>query len=1254
MTAEGGAPIIAHRETGYQVLQPWKAPPLSGEELISEDDTKSSSSQRPSMVALGAACLSAVAASIVLWFRPGARQETICGLSVGAYVGFALQNKFRANQREKQMIRHVVASEWEEIVDDVSEYHAGQLMQAVYWIKARDTESLNWLNTMVRIMWPYYNEAICNNVVASLEPMLATFKPAFMKEIKFESFTLGEQPFQFHSMRMVRERDGEPLDNEVEFLMDIRWNGDVKINLAFTVLGTCDFCEIKISDMVIVGTVRVLLRPGVPIIPCFGSISVSFVEPPAIDFLLTLTGALALTSPIQAWIKPMISGFVNEKYVWPQQMVVPMFPEDVVSPDLYQPKMKGILRVRFLKASGLRAVDFSGHSDPYIIAYTVRSRSFTSSIVKNSTEPEWEEEETYFRIMEVSQYLYIQVKDADTTLLSSAVGSLKAEDLGRARVGPLTHISGLINGGLPVERWFDLGNDEWSTLQEDGTRGPGKGAGKILLLMEYMPLEMLRNRKAVLSHRKSGYHAQHGLLFCQLVRGVNLGTSSVRLTAKLLGYPEMTKHSMWKKPVTVEDVAEAQGKEAVQEEGKGDGRPPVLSEVLWIESAAFFDVKCNSTLSLEVNKAKGVRTKPVGRIDIPLALVADHRRKYAVSGLFDLEGTPKKHKYKGAAVELSMEWVPIDNQQVCYMEDLFETRGVLKVRLCHARGLRQTDNLGSTDPFVELKVGKRHRFLSKVVKNNRNPEWMEIFSFPRVDQSTTLMLTVWDEGPISPEHNGDVCVPISAVIRNCGKLSGLWQLQNVKKGSICLDLVWLPYNHDLQPFTVDGPSQEDELFTWPEQPVEELVPPFAFEIEMSDVEVELRGGFLQSEEALGHVHCSLQLKGTTHNSQETANWKEPVWGETFTWQAVQVFDMLDITIYSGPGDKTRVGTVTVELWAVKKAEGTLHDRWEVEGMQGELDMVVSLKPPSVAEASGVGRPDSGACLNVTVISADKLAAMDIGGTSDPAVVLKLHAQSFKTTNKFNTLSPSWIEHFQFLNVIPDDVLEVKVHDYDRVGKYDPLGHVYIPLTNITTAPGKVLQDTWKLEDISSGEITLKLQYMDKFDGVAAPRPAAAAGVAQPGNASQQLVMAEETTKEDAPQLPRTVRGTLKMILHGCSDLPAHTRLLGTMNCYAKAKLERGADVYRSPPAHNSQNPTWIGEEHTFEGAWSHDMLRIRLADKNTVGRDVLGYVMVPVQQAAACAGQPLRKQWGCTSDKGIPAGKVDITLLFEDCLAPSP
>jgi hypothetical protein len=82
---------------------------------------------------------------------------------------------------------------------------------------------------------------------------------------------------------------------------------------------------------------------------------------------------------------------------------------------------------------------------------------------------------------------------------------------------------------------------------------------------------------------------------------------------------------------------------------------------------------------------------------------------------------------------------------------------------------------------------------------------MEEFTFKRVNRNSSLMVTVKDYSSMTSGYKkdrfvGDVSIPISALLRNSNSISGIWKLQSAKKGSICMDLLWVPYTSELQPF----------------------------------------------------------------------------------------------------------------------------------------------------------------------------------------------------------------------------------------------------------------------------------------------------------------------------------------------------------------------------------------------------------------------------------------------------------------------
>lgn len=115
-------------------------------------------------------------------------------------------------------------------------------------------------------------------------------------------------------------------------------------------------------------------------------------------------------------------------------------------------------------------------------------------------------------------------------------------------------------------------------------------------------------------------------------------------------------------------------------------------------------------------------------------------------------------------------------------------------------------------------------------------------------------------------------------------------------------------------------------------------------------------------------------------------------------------------------------------------------------------------------------------LSVTVISAEDLPPMDIGGKADPFVVLYLRKGETKKKTRVvtDTLNPIWNQTFDFM--VEDalhDLLMVEVWDHDTFGK-DYIGRCILTLTRVILE-GE-FQDTFVLQGAKSGKLNLHFKW----------------------------------------------------------------------------------------------------------------------------------------------------------------------------------
>ncbi|XP_057527794.1 synaptotagmin-3 [Amaranthus tricolor] len=146
----------------------------------------------------------------------------------------------------------------------------------------------------------------------------------------------------------------------------------------------------------------------------------------------------------------------------------------------------------------------------------------------------------------------------------------------------------------------------------------------------------------------------------------------------------------------------------------------------------------------------------------------------------------------------------------------------------------------------------------------------------------------------------------------------------------------------------------------------------------------------------------------------------------------------------------------------------------------------SLEIP-ILDTSSVAVQKPVGILNVKIVRAIKLLKMDILGTSDPYVKLNLSGEkrpSRKTSIKMRNLNPEWNEDFKLIVKDPEtQVLELKVYDWDKIGKHDKLGMQLVPLKQLTPHETKqftldLLKSFDKNEtyDKPRGQLVVELTY----------------------------------------------------------------------------------------------------------------------------------------------------------------------------------
>ncbi|ETN67533.1 multiple C2 domain and transmembrane region protein [Anopheles darlingi] len=332
----------------------------------------------------------------------------------------------------------------------------------------------------------------------------------------------------------------------------------------------------------------------------------------------------------------------------------------------------------------------------------------------------------------------------------------------------------------------------------------------------------------------------------------------------------------------------------------------------------------------------------------------------------------------------------------------------LRVHLISGHGLVAMDKSGTSDPYVKFKIGGRLLYKSKTVHKDLNPIWDETFVVPVEDPFQPIIIKVFDyDWGLQDDFMGSAKLCLTTLELNRAQDMAI-KLEDPQRAN--KDLGEIKLNVTLWPKTQEDKEQRNPKLAdasrrlksqiWSSVVTIVLIeakalPPDA-ENGLNDIYVRFslprertHGIWQPLEECPGEVHLMLTISGTTAS-------------ETIT----------DLTSYK-EDSKERALVQSRYIW-----------------------------PKSLQNMRDVGH------LTVKVFGATGLAAADIGGKSDPFVVLELINARLQTQTEYKTLTPNWNKIFTFNVKDMSSVLEITVYDEDRDHKVEFLGKVVIPLLRI--------------------------------------------------------------------------------------------------------------------------------------------------------------------------------------------------------------
>ncbi|CAD6184133.1 unnamed protein product [Caenorhabditis auriculariae] len=427
---------------------------------------------------------------------------------------------------------------------------------------------------------------------------------------------------------------------------------------------------------------------------------------------------------------------------------------------------------------------------------------------------------------------------------------------------------------------------------------------------------------------------------------------------------------------------------------------------------------------------------------------------------------------------------------------------LLQIRLQSGHQLPVKDASGSSDPYVKFKYRDALVYRSSTIFKNLNPVWEEEFQMLVEDIMDPLLIEVFDfDRFCSDDFMGNATLDLSQV-----KWTVPTEMQvqlkdenGLAAGRIILNASVLALTqietHEFKQKASRTGVFSPTLSRKKEKPVQTWT-------KVINVVLVEGKNIRASSGDLPDPFFKFKLGQEKYKTKVCQRTSEPKWIEQFDMHVFESGDELLQMVCVDRVSSDVIGRLTVDV-AQLAVDDTVQRWFPLEtsqfGAEVLLLLTVSATPPADAvvdfaefnyndvrnaliekydwKRSFANSGDVGT-LSVKVYAATDLQAKDIGGKSDPFVVLELVNTRLQTHTEYKTLNPEWNKIFTFKVKDVHVCLEVTVYDEDPNNKFEFLGKVAIPLLTIRNCEKRwfALKDR-KLKSRVKGEILLEMDLI---------------------------------------------------------------------------------------------------------------------------------------------------------------------------------
>ncbi|XP_047484093.1 LOW QUALITY PROTEIN: extended synaptotagmin-1-like [Penaeus chinensis] len=313
------------------------------------------------------------------------------------------------------IIRSIANADEKDIIQEIQRFS-----NLPSWVTFPDMERVEWLNKIIRQLWPYAGQYVKDLCKYSIEPSMRTALEEYkLNGFQFEKIILGDTPPRFSGVKVYDDTSR----HEIIMDMDFAYAGDCKFEVSVSKF------KMGIKDLQISGRLRVMMKPLVKQIPLVGGLQVFFLNNPDVDFNLIGLADVFDMPGLSDILRSIVTEQIGHMMVLPNRYPIQLV-DDIDVVELKCPAPAGVIRLNVIEAQNLMKKDIgimgTGKSDPYCIL-RLGAQKFQTKTINNTVNPKWDFCCEFLTEVIQSQELDFELFDLDD-------GPGRDEFLGRANL----------------------------------------------------------------------------------------------------------------------------------------------------------------------------------------------------------------------------------------------------------------------------------------------------------------------------------------------------------------------------------------------------------------------------------------------------------------------------------------------------------------------------------------------------------------------------------------------------------------------------------------------------------------------------------------------------------------------------------------------------------------------------------------------------------------------------------------------------